>query len=78
MLQAAKKLADILRSKKAYTNTSTFDLKCEVSLLSLYTTSFDSLIDCRNAGRDLKARKAHGLMLSRQGTSGLGNTKRLD
>ncbi|KAG6833689.1 hypothetical protein H0H87_002885 [Tephrocybe sp. NHM501043] len=27
---AAKKLADILRAKKAYTNTSTFDLKCEV------------------------------------------------
>ncbi|KXN92205.1 Putative ubiquitin thioesterase otu1 [Leucoagaricus sp. SymC.cos] len=26
---AAKKLADILRSKKAYTNTATFDLKCE-------------------------------------------------
>ncbi|KAF4614470.1 hypothetical protein D9613_002684 [Agrocybe pediades] len=29
VLRAAKKLADILRSKKAYTNTSTFDLKCE-------------------------------------------------
>jgi ubiquitin thioesterase OTU1 len=30
MLLAAKKLADILRGKKAYTNTTTFDLKCEV------------------------------------------------
>ncbi|KIK57681.1 hypothetical protein GYMLUDRAFT_45846 [Collybiopsis luxurians FD-317 M1] len=30
ILVAAKKLADILRSKKAYTNTATFDLKCEV------------------------------------------------
>jgi ubiquitin thioesterase OTU1 len=27
---AAKKLASILREKKAFTNTSTFDLKCEV------------------------------------------------
>ncbi|SRR6266550_885538 len=30
-LIAAKKLADTLRAKKAYTNTATFDLKCEVS-----------------------------------------------
>ncbi|KAF9475865.1 OTU-domain-containing protein [Pholiota conissans] len=30
VLIAAKKLADILRSKKAFTNTATFDLKCEV------------------------------------------------
>jgi len=29
ILIAAKKLADILRSKKAFTNTATFDLKCE-------------------------------------------------
>ncbi|TFK30086.1 OTU-domain-containing protein [Coprinopsis marcescibilis] len=29
IIQAAKKLADILRSKKAFTNTATFDLKCE-------------------------------------------------
>jgi ubiquitin thioesterase OTU1 len=33
VLEAAKQLADILRSKKAFTNTSTFDLKCEVSCL---------------------------------------------
>jgi len=32
VLVAAKKLADILRSKKAFTNTATFDLKCEVRL----------------------------------------------
>ena len=31
ILIAAKKLATILRGKKAFTNTSTFDLKCEVS-----------------------------------------------
>ncbi|KAJ4487824.1 hypothetical protein J3R30DRAFT_3695484 [Lentinula aciculospora] len=30
ILVAAKKLADTLRSKKAFTNTATFDLKCEV------------------------------------------------
>ncbi|KAG6814534.1 hypothetical protein H0H92_000061 [Tricholoma furcatifolium] len=30
ILIAAKKLADILRAKKAFTNTATFDLKCEV------------------------------------------------
>jgi ubiquitin thioesterase OTU1 len=30
VIRGLKKLADILRSKKAYTNTSTFDLKCEV------------------------------------------------
>ena len=33
ILVAAKKLADTLRAKKAYTNTATFDLKCEVSFL---------------------------------------------
>lgn len=30
VLMAAKKLADKLRAKKAYTNTATFDLKCQV------------------------------------------------
>ncbi|KAH9946127.1 OTU-domain-containing protein [Epithele typhae] len=29
MLQAGKKLADALRAKKAFTNTATFDLKCQ-------------------------------------------------
>ncbi|KAF8733704.1 hypothetical protein AX14_003629 [Amanita brunnescens Koide BX004] len=29
-LVAARKLADILRAKRAYTNTATFDLRCEV------------------------------------------------
>ncbi|KAG2020033.1 hypothetical protein CC2G_005418 [Coprinopsis cinerea AmutBmut pab1-1] len=32
IIVAAKKLADALRAKKAYTNTATFDLKCEVPL----------------------------------------------
>ena len=31
VLVAAKKLADKLRAKRAYTNTATFDLKCQVS-----------------------------------------------
>lgn len=30
MLVAGQRLADILRKKKAFTNTATFDLKCEV------------------------------------------------
>ncbi|KAI0636990.1 OTU-domain-containing protein [Trametes polyzona] len=30
VLQAAKKLADALRAKRAYTNTATFDLKCQI------------------------------------------------
>jgi hypothetical protein len=32
VLVSAKKLADKLRAKKAYTNTSTFDLRCQVSV----------------------------------------------
>ena len=32
VLVAAKKLADKLRAKRAYTNTATFDLRCQVSL----------------------------------------------
>ncbi|EMD38056.1 hypothetical protein CERSUDRAFT_72664 [Gelatoporia subvermispora B] len=30
VMRAAKKLADALRAKRAYTNTATFDLKCQV------------------------------------------------
>lgn len=35
LLMAAKKLADALRAKRAYTNTATFDLKCQVGGLLL-------------------------------------------
>ena len=35
MIRAAKKLADALRAKRAYTNTATFDLRCEVSGLGI-------------------------------------------
>jgi len=31
ILNAAKKLATILRERRAFTNVATFDLKCEVS-----------------------------------------------
>lgn len=34
ILVATKKLADKLRAKRAYTNTATFDLKCQVVLVS--------------------------------------------
>ncbi|KAI0780957.1 OTU-domain-containing protein [Trametes elegans] len=30
LLEAARKLADALRAKRAYTNTATFDLKCQI------------------------------------------------
>ena len=33
VLKAASKLVDILRAKHSYTNTTTFDLRCEVSCL---------------------------------------------
>ena len=33
ILVAAKKVADSLRAKKAFTNTATFDLRCEVRSL---------------------------------------------
>jgi len=36
---AAKKLAGILRSKKAFTNTATFELKCEVG--RFFPTTFE-------------------------------------
>ncbi|KAG5647285.1 hypothetical protein DXG03_000822 [Asterophora parasitica] len=36
VILAAKKLADVLRSKKAFTNTATFDLKCEVCAQSKF------------------------------------------
>lgn len=32
VLRAAGELADKLRAKRAYTNTATFDLRCEVSV----------------------------------------------
>ena len=35
VLGAASKLADKLRAKRAYTNTATFDLRCEVSGLGI-------------------------------------------
>lgn len=40
VLQAAKKLADKLRAKRAYTNTATFDLRCQV--WSLFVVRYSS------------------------------------
>lgn len=36
ILEAAKKLATVLRERRAFTNTATFDLKCEVSGIKIY------------------------------------------
>ena len=36
VLEAAKKLTNILRERRAFTNTATFDLKCEVSRVGVY------------------------------------------
>ena len=40
VLVAAKRLADKLRAKRAYTNTATFDLKCQVRVMSLGACCF--------------------------------------
>lgn len=53
---AAKKLADILRSKKAYTNTTTFDLKCEVGRCTLFFMLSDAEI-LQQCGQGLKGEK---------------------
>lgn len=71
VLIAAEKLAGILRSKKAFTNTSTFDLRCEVSLVSFLISPFSFTV-CRisiafsNVERVSKARKKRERMLSRR------------
>jgi hypothetical protein len=70
VLVAAKKLAGILRSKKAFTNTATFDLKCEVRSNSSLTTFW--VTDCnlalyRTVGRALKEKRKHEHMQSKLG-----------
>jgi len=55
IIPALRRLADILRSKKAYTNTATFDLKCEVSV-GPYSGSIP-LIVLQQCGKGLKGEK---------------------
>lgn len=47
VIVAAKKLADKLRAKRAYTNTATFTIRCQVGCLSF--GSLESAEDCRLA-----------------------------
>jgi len=57
---AAKKLAGLLRAKKAYTNTSTFDLKCEVRFVSSHASRTllpDSYTHVQDCGQGLKGEK---------------------
>ncbi len=58
MLMAARKLADTLRGKRAYTNTATFDLKCQVrnvppapALWNLSDGLSETFVVCRFARR---------------------------
>lgn len=45
ILVAVKRLADILRSKKAFTNTATFDLRCEVGPLHGTRKRYTHILD---------------------------------
>jgi ubiquitin thioesterase OTU1 len=62
VLLAAKKLAGILRSKHAFTNTATFDLRCEVGDSLLCTTFFQvSFLDkvCKKGLKGEKEAREH-------------------
>ena len=52
VIVAAKKLADKLRAKRAYTNTATFTIRCQVGCLSfrlLESAEDCRLVSCRSA-----------------------------
>lgn len=59
ILTAAKKLADKLRAKKAYTNTATFDLKCQVRLYASVRSLLSEIhfITPQVCGKGLKGEK---------------------
>jgi hypothetical protein len=80
VLDALRALATKLRAKRAYTNTSTFDLRCEVSL-TFYFSRFAcvlvdewTLVGARCAGRGLRARRRRARTRPRRGMSSLANT----
>ena len=80
VLDALRALATKLRAKGAYTNTATFDLKCEVpyrddSILA-YTAPLRMLLAAvRCAGRGSKARRGRVRMRRRRDTSSLANSR---
>jgi hypothetical protein len=82
VLGALQALATKLRAKRAYTNTATFDLKCEVRavsrlfLLRLRVIVVDdwTCVGTRYAGRDLRAKRRRARTRPRRGMSSLANT----
>lgn len=77
MLTAAQKLADILRQKKAFTNTATFDLKCEVCDNVRLSRCRCLLHAIRIVGKVWSGRKEQERTRKKQGTSSLGSTEAL-
>jgi ubiquitin thioesterase OTU1 len=61
MLEALRALATKLRAKRAYTNTATFDLKCEVRLFRVAVRLFlwltNACVRCQVCGQGLKGEK---------------------
>ena len=51
MILAAKKLADALRAKRAFTNTATFDLKCQVRPEQLRDEEANVISCCRSVAK---------------------------
>lgn len=76
ILEAAGKLATILRERKAFTNTATFDLKCEVRGFEMYSGYSCSRL-CRYAERGSKVRRMRGHMPKRLDTYDLESIKDL-
>ncbi len=85
VLEALGALATKLRAKRAYTNTATFDLKCEVRVFTphLLVILRDCFVDrwvlvlvaTRCVGRDLRARRRRARMRRRRGMPSLANTE---
>ena len=78
VLDALRALATKLRAKRAYTNTATFDLKCEVNRYYFSSPRSRGPYGCRSrrsAGRGSKARRRHVHMRQRRDTSSLANSR---
>lgn len=61
-------MAAKLREKKAFTNTATFDLKCQVRAFAPACPSQLLTLGSRNAGKDSKGRRKLVNMLRKLGT----------
>jgi hypothetical protein len=82
VLDALRALATKLREKRAYTNTATFDLRCEVSvprgplvfLVALWLMNGTFVRATRSADRGLRARRRRARTRPRRDMSSLANT----